>query len=206
MKSGTSGAGATDGYWGLVFIEEVCLQWWMCEWSVCLSVQHCVCMQLWLCEWPVYLSVCLSNFGGRVNGPSVCLSGYVNTKENKTLASAGFLKHSGHCLPATTGEVIMVPERERERERESEHKRLEQNGIWNVLAKNVSMVTVFFAETFQISFRSPTSVTVVEGDGISLACHCRCSDPRPSSPRQQMLDCDMLLMSNILDLSYFQGS
>lgn len=33
----------------------------------------------------------------------------------------------------------------------------EWNGIWNVLAKNVSMVKVFFAETFQISFRSPAS-------------------------------------------------
>ena len=35
--------------------------------------------------------------------------------------------------------------------------RLERNGIWNVLAKNVSIVKVFFAETFQISFRSPAS-------------------------------------------------
>ena len=39
----------------------------------------------------------------------------------------------------------------------TEAQRLEQNGIWNVLAKNVSTVKVFFAETFQISFCSPTS-------------------------------------------------
>lgn len=41
--------------------------------------------------------------------------------------------------------------------------RLEQNGIWNVLAKNVSTVKVFFAETFQISFRSPASNQSLRG-------------------------------------------
>lgn len=41
--------------------------------------------------------------------------------------------------------------------------RLEQNGIWNVLAKNVSMVKVFFAETFQISFRSLASTKSLGG-------------------------------------------
>lgn len=41
--------------------------------------------------------------------------------------------------------------------------RLEQNGIWNVLAKNVAIVKVFFAETFQISFRSPASDSSLGG-------------------------------------------
>lgn len=40
----------------------------------------------------------------------------------------------------------------------TEAQRLEQSGIWNVFAKNVSIVKVFFAETFQISFCSPTSL------------------------------------------------